>query len=50
MATTVRLHDDTVEDLYDLKKRGESYDDVVKRLLETQRSTNKEPETENGSA
>jgi len=33
-STTIPLHDETADQLYQLKRRGESYDDVVRRLLD----------------
>ncbi len=50
MGTTIRVKDDTADDLHGLKRRGESYVDVVSRLLDTHRSTNKQQEKENASA
>jgi len=32
--TTISVQDETADELHDLKERGESYDDVVSRLLE----------------
>jgi len=37
MPTTIRLHDDTADELHDLKERGESYNDVTQYLLEVER-------------
>jgi len=33
-ATTIRVDNETADELYALKERAESYDDVVRRLLE----------------
>lgn len=30
---TLRVDDDTADELHDLKERGDSYDDVIQRLL-----------------
>ncbi len=49
-STTIRVDEDTADALHGLKGRGDSYDDVVRDLLETHRSTNKETEKENASA
>lgn len=32
--TTISVDEETADRLHELKQRGESYDDVVKRLLE----------------
>jgi predicted CopG family antitoxin len=32
--TTISVDDETADELHELKQRGESYDDVVNRLLE----------------
>ncbi|HMA78587.1 MAG TPA: hypothetical protein VKP88_05665 [Candidatus Paceibacterota bacterium] len=34
MATTIQVSDELADKLYSHKCRGESYDDVLKRLLE----------------
>ena len=52
-STTIRVDDDTADDLHVLKERGDSYDDVIRRLLkesDTHRSPNKELDNENASA
>jgi len=33
--TTVSLDDETADELHAMKQRGDSYDDVVRRLIET---------------
>ena len=33
MSTTIRVSDDTADALHAMKDRGESYDDVIGRLL-----------------
>lgn len=57
--TTIRLKEDTVDDLYELKGRNDTYDDVVSRLLALERdcsrthtndvSTTTEKESNNGN-
>lgn len=32
--TTIRVNDDTADELHNRKNRGDSYDDVIQRLLE----------------
>jgi len=32
--TTIRIDDSTADQLHNKKNRGDSYDDVIKRLLE----------------
>jgi len=39
--TTVEVHETTADDLHALKRRGDSYDDVIRRLLERHRSQDK---------
>ena len=34
-STHIRVKEDTVDRLYSLKSRKESYDDVIRKLLET---------------
>lgn len=49
--TTIEVYKTTASDLHDLKNRGDSYDDVVNRLLETQAQLdNQATEKENASA
>lgn len=36
--TTISLDEQTADDLHELKQRGDSYDDVVRRLIEAQQS------------
>jgi len=36
MVTSIQLKEDTADELHDEKKRGESYDDVVRRLMNDQ--------------
>lgn len=38
-STTIRLDKETADDLHALKRRGDSYDDVVSRLLEEHAQT-----------
>ena len=53
-STTIRVDDETADALHGLKGRGDSYDDVVRRLLadadETHRSPTEDFENENASA
>ena len=37
--TTIRLETETADELHGLKRRGDSYDDVVSRLLEEHAQT-----------
>ena len=44
--TTIQLDDETADRLYERKARGESYDDVVRRLLGETGERRSEPEPE----
>jgi len=35
--TTLSLSEETLDELYDLKRRGDSYEDVIQRLIDTRR-------------
>lgn len=34
MGTTIRVSDENADSLYEMKSRGESYNDVIGRLIE----------------
>lgn len=34
--TTIRIDENTADALHDMKERGDSYNDVIKRLLENE--------------
>jgi len=52
--TSMRVDEERLDDLHELKRRGESYDDVVERLIDhyedTHRSPTEDIEKENASA
>jgi predicted CopG family antitoxin len=40
--TTVSVSEETLDELYDFKRRGDSYEDVIQRLIDSQRRLNDE--------
>lgn len=48
--TTIRVNKTTKSELWDLKREGDSYDDVVQRLLRQAQLTDQRTEEEDHSA
>lgn len=43
MATTIQVAEETADELHDRKQRGDTYDDVIRRLLDDREGPAPEP-------